>query len=448
MIFFESVSKLNSEIKTVLETNNRFSYFAINGEISNFKKHSSGHLYLSIKDNKSSISAMMFAGNTRKLLFNPKDGDKVVVTGKLAVYEPYGTYQIQIFDMALQGVGELYLQYEKLKKEYLEKGYFDDVHKKEIPLYPKTIGVITSPTGAVIEDITNTVNRRYPLAKIKLFPALVQGANSKESISSKIIEANTHDDIDILIVGRGGGSIEDLWAFNERVVIEAIFNSRIPIITAIGHQTDHTISDDVSDKRAPTPTAAAELATPDVINLRNIILEYEFNLKRRVSNFIDDHLINLNHLDHRIEQKSPINLLNNYIDTFDNLKYHLSKNYEDLISHKSNLLINNKNRLKNPYNLLIIKEERVNYLSQTVKSLTNSIVKTNESKFSILMNSLNNLNPLYLMDRGYSIPFDEKGNVASYVKIEVGDTLDIRFREGLVKTSVISKENINEKWIY
>ena len=258
-----SVTALTKYIKYKLEGDTHLKQIYLKGEISNLTKHSRGHYYFSLKDENAQIKAIMFSSATKSLAFDPKDGDKVLAYGAISVYEPSGSYSIQIYQMEPDGIGALYLAYEKLKEELEEKGYFSQTRKKPIPKYPSAIGVITSPTGAAIRDIIHTIERRYPLTKLILYPALVQGDTAKESIRDQINKANQDSLVDVLIVGRGGGSIEDLWAFNERVVAEAIYASKIPIISAVGHETDFTISDFVSDLRAPTPTAAAELATPD-----------------------------------------------------------------------------------------------------------------------------------------------------------------------------------------
>jgi exodeoxyribonuclease VII large subunit len=270
-----TVTALTQYLKLKLENDPHLKKILLKGEISNFKAHSSGHFYFSLKDDKAQISAMMFSTYTKTLSFMPKDGDKVLVEGYISVYEARGSYSISIYAMTLDGIGELFLKYEQLKKEFEALGYFDQSIKKKIPQYPKAIGVITSPTGAVIQDIKNTVSRRYLLTKIVLYPALVQGEGSKDSLVRQIRRANEDNEVDVIILGRGGGSIEDLWSFNEAEVVVAIYESKIPIITAIGHETDTTLSDYAGDLRAPTPTAAAELATPNVSDILEDLKEKE-----------------------------------------------------------------------------------------------------------------------------------------------------------------------------
>lgn len=262
-----SVTAVTKYIKRQFDENVHLQEVWMKGEISNFKWHSRGHMYLSLKDEGAKMNAVMFQGNNRHLTFHPEDGMKVIVRGKISVYEATGQYQFYIQEMQLDGIGNLYLAYEQLKEKLEKEGLFNADIKKNIPLYPKHIAVITSPTGAVIRDIFTTVKRRYPLCKLTLIPVMVQGVHAKESIAEGIEKANALGYFDTIIVGRGGGSIEELWAFNEEKVARAIFSSIIPVISAVGHETDYTISDFVADLRAPTPTAAAEMAVPHVRDL-------------------------------------------------------------------------------------------------------------------------------------------------------------------------------------
>ncbi|MBQ7953456.1 MAG: exodeoxyribonuclease VII large subunit, partial [Clostridia bacterium] len=275
-----TVTQLNKYIKNLLETDINLSQISVKGEISNFKLHSSGHCYMTIKDETAQIRAVMFKTYTSSLKFTPENGMKITATGKISVYERDGQYQMYIFSMQPDGLGDLHVEFEKLKAKLTAEGIFDASHKKPIPKTPKTIGVVTSPTGAAIRDIINVVTRRYPLAEIIVCPVLVQGENSAKQIANAIEYMNRENMADVLIVGRGGGSIEDLWSFNEEVVAYAIYNSKIPIISAVGHETDFTIADFAADLRAPTPSAAAELAVPSVLELKGNISMY---LNRMIS---------------------------------------------------------------------------------------------------------------------------------------------------------------------
>lgn len=278
-----TISQINKYIKNRFEQDENLNVVYLKGEISNFKNHTTGHLYFTLKDENSRILAVMFRNNASSLTFAPIDGMKVLVKGKISCYEANGNYQIYVNEMSEDGVGNLYLEFEKLKKKLYEKGLFDQNLKKPIPKFPKKIGVITATTGAAIRDIITTINRRYRLAEIIIFPCLVQGDGAKEDIVKNLTLASDYD-LDVIILGRGGGSIEDLWAFNEEIVAEAIYNSKIPIISAVGHEIDFTISDYVADLRAPTPTAAAELAVPNNIELISYIKQLELRNNKSIIN--------------------------------------------------------------------------------------------------------------------------------------------------------------------
>jgi len=275
-----SVNALTKYIKRKFDADPHLRDIHVRGEISNFKQHSSGHMYFTLKDEKARILAVMFSSQSRLMKFAPENGMKVIVKGDISVYEPSGQYQIYIKEMRPEGIGELFLAYEQLKQRLDAEGLFAAETKKPIPMYPRTVGVITSPTGAAIRDVITTIKRRYPIANILVFPALVQGENAAPSIVKAIEKANAMNEIDVLIVGRGGGSIEELWAFNEEITARAIFLSKIPIISAVGHETDFTIADFVADLRAPTPTGAAELAVPHIDELMDRILQRQTRLLR------------------------------------------------------------------------------------------------------------------------------------------------------------------------
>ena len=276
-----SITQLTRYIKYKIDNDVNLNEVFLKGEISNFKAHSRGHFYFTLKDEGSRINAIMFSSSTKKLKFTPTDGMKVLVTGKISVFESSGAYQIYVNDMLEDGVGNLYIAYEQLKKKLEDEGLFDKLHKKKIPKIPQKIGVVTAPTGAAIKDIISTLKRRWPLVDIYLFPSLVQGENAKDDIVRQIKHAEEYD-LDTLIVGRGGGSIEDLWPFNEEIVARAIYECNIPVISAVGHEVDFTIADFVADLRAPTPTGAAEMAVPQF----NDMLNYLNQVKIRLNNTI------------------------------------------------------------------------------------------------------------------------------------------------------------------
>ena len=366
----------------------------LEGEISNFKRNSRGHFYFKLKDENASIDAAMFAMYASKVKIELSDGMKVFVRGKVQVYQPSGTYSINVKEIKSDGVGDLYLAFEKLKKELEALGLFDEAHKKPIPRFPKTIGVVTSPTGAAIRDIYNTVSRRYPLCHLILYPAIVQGDDAKFDIVNQIKRANFDRLCDVLIVGRGGGSIEDLWAFNEREVAEAIYNSEIPIISAVGHEINFTIADFVADKRAATPTAGAEIATPNVDVLKETVKSYLNTISKRVTFIIDNYRNMIVHLDKRIDNLNPINILNHKRELIDNYQKRL------------NLLI--KHTLDDKYN-----------------------------QFRLIKNSIDNNNPLKIMDRGYSISSINGKVINSVDGVKKGDLVSTRFQDGTIISQVI-----------
>jgi len=281
-----TISQITRYIKYKIDNDVNLNEVFLKGEISNFKAHSRGHYYFTLKDEGSRINAIMFASQTNKIKFLPQDGMKVLVTGKISVFESSGAYQIYVNDMLEDGVGNLYIAYEQLKKELEQEGLFDAIHKKSIPKIPKRIGVVTAPTGAAIKDIISTIKRRWPLTEIYIFPSLVQGEEAKFYIVKQIKKAEQYS-LDTLIVGRGGGSIEDLWPFNEDMVARAIFACSTPIISAVGHEIDFTIADFVADLRAPTPTGAAEMAVPQLVDMQNYLNQIKIRLNNTIINQIN-----------------------------------------------------------------------------------------------------------------------------------------------------------------
>ena len=266
---YQSITELNSYIKEILDNNIYLNKVYLKGEISNFKNHTRGHLYFTLKDETSRLNAVMFQNNAKTLSFVPEDGMNVLVTGRISAYPASGSYQVYVEEMTLDGLGNLYIEFEKLKEKLFKEGLFNKDHKKPIPRFPERIGVITADTGAAVRDIMSTIKRRYPLCEVILFPTLVQGEFAAPNIVKQIEVADTYN-CDVLIVGRGGGSIEDLWAFNEEIVARAIYNAETPIISAVGHEPDFTIADFVADLRAPTPTGAAEMAVPTIMDINNM----------------------------------------------------------------------------------------------------------------------------------------------------------------------------------
>lgn len=392
-----TVSQLNFYVKSVLDSDQRLNYVFLCGEISNLTDHyRSGHIYLSLKDNKSVIRAVMFAGNARNLKFKPMEGMKVICRGRVTLYEATGQYQYYIEDMQPDGIGALYQAYEQLKEKLQSKGLFDESHKKPIPYCPKTIGVITSPTGAAVQDIKNILTRRFPSVNIVLCPVLVQGDNAAPQLIDAVNKLNEYDLCDTIIIGRGGGSIEDLWAFNDENLAYAIYNSHIPVISAVGHETDFTICDFVSDLRAPTPSAGAELAVPD----RNEILQNLDAQRQYLSSLMDKKLIENNNIVSEMTTK----LLSLSPDD------KIAKLYKDL-----------------------------DFLSQKYENNSNRIFQNTANKIELLATKLESLNPVSILKRGYSVVTNNDKTVTSVKDVKNGDTLAINVTDGKIISKVIGE---------
>ena len=388
-----TVSKLNGYIKDKISNDEFLNNIYIKGEISNYKHHYTGHLYFTLKDENSLIKCIMFKTYTANLKFVPRDGMKVVILGTVSVYERDGIYQIYCKGMEEDGIGDLYAKFEQLKLKLEEKGYFKIENKKKIPLFPKEIGVLTSQTGSVIRDIINVSTRRNPNVHIKLLPVPVQGEGAEIKIAESIKLMNNYNMVDVIILARGGGSIEDLWPFNEEIVANAIFNSKIPIISAIGHETDFTIADFVADLRAPTPSAAAELV---VANINDI----ERNIKKLKNSLVIS-----------LQRKTELMRLE----------------YEKIMT---------SNCYRNPFNNIQLNMEKVRLFN---KQLEANILNVYKEKYNIFNNSLVKLDsysPLKTLQRGYGI-VSYRGNVLkSKNKLKIGDKIDIILKDGQVEAEV------------
>ena len=414
-----SVTSITKYLKYKLDTDEHLKLVYLKGEISNFKPHTTG-LYFSLKDETSKISAIMFKTNAKKLNFVPSDGVKVLVIGRISVYEPTGNYQIYVDEMQEDGLGNLYIAFEKLKEKLSKEGLFDEKYKKPIPKIPRKIGIITAPTGAAIKDILSTIKRRFPYTENILFPSLVQGDNAKEDIVRNIELANKYD-LDVLIVGRGGGSIEDLWPFNEEIVARAIFNSKIPIISAVGHEVDFTIADFVADLRAPTPTGAAELAVPDIKD----VLKHLQNFKIRLNEFISKEV--------KYKKLYLDSIKNSYIIKNPLIIYENKKQYIDLLQDRYNNYILNK---------LEKTKQKLNNLSKNhILINPNILYKDKKTYFYNLIEKLEIINPLSVLKRGYSLVYKDK-LVKSIKNVKKDDNLNIKLSDGSI--NVIVKEINNE----
>lgn len=414
------ISDLNNYIKNILDNDIFLNKVYLKGEISNFKNHTRGHLYFTLKDDESRISAIMFQNNATKLTFTPEDGMNVLVEGRISAYPAQGTYQIYVDKMEPDGLGALYIEYEKLKKKLASLGLFAKEKKKPIPRFPEKIGVITAPTGAAVRDIMSTIKRRYPMTEAILFPCLVQGKDAAPDIVKQIKRADEYG-VDTIIVGRGGGSIEDLWAFNEEAVAYAIYECKTPIISAVGHEIDWTIADFVADLRAPTPTGAAEMAVPTVLDINTLIDNYKIRLNKNIKNMVNTKFIKLRSLRQSFILKNPMSMYEVKEQKLDSLIDTLNKDINKVLSDKDNNLNKIKMSviLQNPYNL--IKDKKI--------------------KFDLLVNTLKLVNPLGILDKGYSLAQINGKTIKSSKDVSINDLIDIKLHEGSIKAEV---REINE----
>jgi exodeoxyribonuclease VII large subunit len=439
-----SVIALTKYIKRKFDADPHLQDVHVRGEISNFKQHSSGHMYFTLKDDKARILAVMFSSQSRTMKFSPENGMKVVVKGDISVYEPSGQYQIYIKEMRPDGIGELFLAYEQLKNRLEAEGLFSIEQKKPIPSYPKTVGVITSPTGAAIRDIITTIKRRYPIANILVLPALVQGENAAPSIARAIEKANKMDGIDVLIVGRGGGSIEELWAFNEELVARAIFQSEVPVISAVGHETDFTIADFTADMRAPTPTAAAELAVPHIDELMERLLQRKTRMLQSMNGR------------YRYEKQRLVRVQKSYAFRYPQRLYeqkleHVDKLTESLVRGASRLMDVKKGQHETIHKRLIRNHPRValreaeGRFDRSQKDIGRAMIQIflkKQTEFEKVISTLQALSPLKIMERGYSLVYSEDNVLIKSIKqVKENEPLQIQLSDGSLLCNV---QNIKE----
>ncbi len=411
-----TVTQLTHYIKYKIDNDTHLQEVYLKGEISNFKAHTRGHYYFTIKDENSRISAIMFSSNARNVKFIPEDGMKVLVTGRISVYEATGGYQIYVNDMQEDGVGNLYVAFEQLKKKLAAEGLFAPEHKKKIPRIPKRVGVVTASTGAAIRDIISTINRRFPLTEIYLFPCLVQGEQAKDDIVRQIKRAENFD-LDVLIVGRGGGSIEDLWAFNEEVVAHAIYECPIPVISAVGHEIDFTIADFVADLRAPTPTGAAEIAVPSKTDVMSYIDQLEIRLQKSLTSLLERKKQKLEELKHSYILKNPLEL---YSAKEQKLDYLL----EQLTNKVKQVLVNKNHKYETLMQAHVLKNPL-------------TILEKPTQKYQLLLNKLEALSPLKTLQRGYTIVKKDGRAITKKKQLKYKDLLEVTFQDGNVLVEVI-----------
>lgn len=393
-----TVSQLNFFIKSLIESDGRLNDVFISGEISNFTDHyRSGHLYFSLKDDKSVIKAVMFSASAKRLKFSPADGMRVIIRGRVSVYEPSGQYQLYAEDMQPDGIGALSMAYEQLKERLEQEGLFAPELKKPLPRYPRKIGVITSPTGAAVRDILQITERRWPLAEIILAPVTVQGETAPAQLISALNAMNAKNACDVIIIGRGGGSLEDLWAFNDEGVARAVYASQIPVISAVGHETDFTICDFAADLRAPTPSAAAELATPDITDELRQLLSYNRFFTAEV--------------------KETVNYLRQSVD-----------------------ILLQSSPLKAPEQLLSAHKQSLAKLFGQLILAASGTIELHKQQLSLFSGKLDSLSPLKVLARGYSVVTGESGTaIKSAAQLLKGDKVTLRFSDGSMNAEILER---------
>lgn len=414
-----TVTQLNKTIKQLFDQTAFLKRLSVMGELSNFKRHSSGTYYFTLKDQGSEIKSVMFASSASKMSHSFKNGDQVIASGDVNVYDVRGEYQLYVTAMRPTGAGDIYAKLEALKKKLITEGLLDEIHKKPLPKYPRVVGVITSPTGAAVQDIQNTIARRFPLASVRIYPALVQGDDAKYSVTKQIEKANLEKLADVLIVGRGGGSIEDLWAFNEELVLRAIFASQIPIISAVGHETDTTLSDLIADRRAPTPTAAAELAVPDKMELLQYINSQQTLLKTRIANVWQG-------LYRRYQRASASYVLTQP----ERLLQSKQLTYERLVSRMQQ---------QSPLAKTQRYEQQQLYFTERLQRNYHQVLTKVEHRLESMKRSLSALNPNAVLERGFTLVEANERVITSVEQIQEQETVTIRFKDGSADSMITKK---------
>lgn len=432
-----TVSALTKYIKRKFDVDPYLSKVYLTGEISNFRLRPNAHQYFSLKDDNAKISAIMFKSAFNRIKFTPEEGMKVLVVGHISVYEPTGSYQIYVEQMEPDGVGQLYQAYEQLKKKLSSEGLFT-LPKKPLVKFPKRIAVVTSPSGAVIRDIITTVRRRYPIAQIVLFPALVQGTEASADIVRQIERVNQIGNFDTLIVGRGGGSIEDLWPFNEEIVARAIVSSEVPVISSVGHETDTTIADLVADVRAATPTAAAELAVP---RLDQVLVGLKTTQNRVINaayQVIQEDKLRLKRLQQSTVFTSPQRIYETFSQRLDLLSQRLYNQADKITGKRKEQFADLKMRLRLVAPTYTIKEQqqRLTTLQGRLGRSTTQNLKNIRQHYQMLVGSLDHLSPLKILSRGYTYTTDDKGRFVKRVSDLNSQTIDVHFSDGTVHASV------------
>ncbi|WP_010274038.1 exodeoxyribonuclease VII large subunit [Paenibacillus senegalensis] len=439
-----SVRDLTRQIKSTLENEIHLQNIWVRGEISNFTHHSSGHMYFTLKDAHSRVKSIMFSSANQRMSFLPKEGMMVLARGSISIYERDGQYQFYVQQMQPDGIGNLYLAFEQLKKKLEQEGLFAASRKRPIPRFPRTIGVITSPTGAAVRDVLTTLKRRFPGVPILLYPVLVQGKQAAPSIVKAIEVMNRHGEAEVLIVGRGGGSLEELWAFNEEAVARSIVASRIPVISAVGHETDYTIADFVADLRAATPTAAAELAVPHFLELKQQLNQYKARMQRGLFKMLEDSRMRLARLQKSPSLTNPHRHLQQPQQRLDRIKEQLAYRIQSKLSAEKQRLIKAERNLgaHNPKQQAAFSRKRVEGSSRQLIQAMKTVMKMKRSEFSSQIRHLDSLSPLKIMQRGYSLVYDaeEQRLINSIEQVQPGDLLKVKLTDGKLNCQIWGME--------
>ena len=433
-----TVYQLTLAIKNLIEP--RFSFVKVEGEITNLKKQSSGHYYFSLKDDQSQISAALFRSQADKLRSIPKEGDRVIATGEISIYAPRGSYQIIVRSLEQAGIGNLLKKLHELKEKLKAAGFFDEKRKKALPLFPKTIGVITSPTGSVIQDILHILGRRHSGFHLILNPVKVQGNGAAQEIAAAIETMNQHQLADVLIIGRGGGSLEDLWPFNEEVVAQAIYHSKIPIISAVGHETDFSISDFVADKRAPTPSAAAEICIQETASQLNFLQTSQKRLNHYLMHLLNRFKVRLESIQKQPVIRNPFLLLTTKMQNLDLLTQRFDENIKNFLYAQEKHLEQYSKYLKslNPCHLLLRNQKELLRLQNQLDQKMAELLVQKKQQLQYLLQLLESINPLAILQKGYCIAFDEKSSsvIMQTTNLKESQRLRLQFYDGSAMTEV------------
>ena len=442
---YVTVSALTKYIKYKFDKDPHLGRVYLTGEISNFRLRPT-HQYFSLKDENAIISATMFQSAFKKIQFRPEEGMKVLVIGKVSVFEKSGQYQINIEHMEPDGVGALYLAYEQLKKKLEAEGLFS-LPKKPIPQFPKKIAILTSESGAVIQDIQTTVARRFPIVQLVLYPTVVQGVHAVNSIL-KNLDLVEQEEYDVVIIGRGGGSIEDLWAFNEEPVVRRVAELSIPVISSVGHETDTTLIDFVSDMRAATPTAAAEIATPVLMEIHQQLRNLQTRLEQALSRQLQIKRERMQALANASIFQNPERLYQVYQQRVDQLEMRLQQMMQQSVQHKRQQLVKHQHRLElgSPSRRVETEKQALQYLAKRLEQAQGQLMKDKKQQFQRVIQQLDLLSPLKIMNRGYGILQQEETIIKSVDQLEVNQELTIQLVDGTVRSKVTSVEKGNQLW--